>query len=74
LSNAKDKLNRKHGDLIVMNNLFVKGAGFGHDTNVVTIIDRFGEIKELPKISKVKVADNVLDCLLAVIKKDTSCE
>ena len=74
LSNAKDKLIRKHGDLIVMNNLFVEGAGFGHDTNVVTIIDRFGKIKELPKISKVKVADNVLDCLLAVIQKDTSCE
>tara|TARA_B100001250_G_scaffold394744_1_gene398992 strand:+ start:5404 stop:6612 length:1209 start_codon:yes stop_codon:yes gene_type:complete len=74
LSNAKDKLIRKQGDLIVMNNLFVEGAGFGHDTNVVTIIDRFGEIKELPKISKDKVADNVLDCLLAVIQKDTSCE
>ena len=74
LSNAKDKLIRKHGDLIVMNNLFVEGAGFGHDTNVVTIIDRFGEIKEVPKISKDKVADKVLDSLLAIIHNDTPCE
>jgi len=74
LSNAKDKLIRKNGDLVVLNNLFVEGAGFGHDTNVVTIIDRFGKTVELPKISKDEVAEKILDCLLAIIHKDTSYE
>ena len=39
LNNAKDKLARKNFDLIVLNSLNDKGAGFGHDTNQITIVD-----------------------------------
>ena len=70
LANAKDKLIQKNGDLIVLNNLSVEGAGFGCDTNVVTIIDRLGQIIELPKMSKDEVADKILYRLLEDIHKD----
>ena len=64
ITNAKDKLKGKQGDIVVVNNLLVDGAGFGHDTNVVTIIDRFGKVLELPKMSKDDVANKILDCLV----------
>lgn len=62
LENSRGKLERKHVDLIVANNLKVEGAGFGTDTNVVTFITKDG-IRELPKMSK----DEVADCLLTEI-------
>ena len=74
LANAKDKLIQKNGDLIVLNNLSIEGAGFGHDTNVVTIIDRFGQIIEVPKMSKDGVADKVLNRLLEDLRKDGSSD
>lgn len=62
LENSRAKLERKHVDLIVANNLKVEGAGFGTDTNVVTFITKDG-IRELPKMSK----DEAADCLLTEI-------
>lgn len=44
LDNAKKKLSKKNLDFIVLNSLHDKGAGFGHDTNKITIIDRDGTI------------------------------
>ena len=49
--------------MIVANNLKVEGAGFGTDTNVVTIITKDSE-KELPKMSKEQVADELLTQIL----------
>ncbi len=60
LSNARKKLEEKYLDLIVLNDLNVSGAGFGVDTNVVTLIDG-GEAEPLPKMSKLEVADRILD-------------
>ena len=60
LENAKKKLEKKNADMIVANNLKVEGAGFGTDTNVVTLIKRDG-VKELPLLSKEQVAKAVLD-------------
>ncbi|MDE2998904.1 MAG: bifunctional phosphopantothenoylcysteine decarboxylase/phosphopantothenate--cysteine ligase CoaBC [Gemmatimonadota bacterium] len=60
LSNARKKLEEKFLDLIVLNDLNVPGAGFGVDTNVVTLIDG-GEAEPLPKMSKHEVADRILD-------------
>ena len=62
LENSRAKLAKKHIDMIVANNLKVEGAGFGTDTNVVTLITRDSE-KELPIMSKEEVAD----CLLTEI-------
>lgn len=53
---AKDKLSRKKLDLIVLNSLRDKGAGFGHDTNKVILFDKHNNKLELPLMSKDEVA------------------
>lgn len=63
MENSKNKLKKKNLDMICANNLKVAGAGFGTDTNVVTIITR-DETKELPLESKEKVASDIIDCIL----------
>ena len=60
IENSKAKLVKKNVDMIVANNLKVEGAGFGVDTNVVTIITK-DNVKELPVMSKAEVADRILD-------------
>jgi phosphopantothenoylcysteine decarboxylase/phosphopantothenate--cysteine ligase len=60
LQNSAAKLEKKHLDLIAANNLKVAGAGFGVDTNVVTLIAPDGA-RELPLMSKAAVADAILD-------------
>ena len=50
--------------MIVANNLKQEGAGFGTDTNVVTLLTR-EETRELPLLSKEEVADRLLDHILA---------
>lgn len=64
LENSRAKLERKHIDMIAANNLKVEGAGFGTDTNVVTIITEDME-KELPMMSKEEVACALLDEIMA---------
>lgn len=61
VANAKKKLKEKNLDLIVANNVNEPGAGFGVDTNIVTIIDKKGNAQELPKMTKEEVAWRVLD-------------
>jgi len=63
LRNAKEKLIRKKLDFIVLNSLKNKGAGFGTDTNVVTIIDKNGKVDKLPRMSKFEVATQILNRL-----------
>lgn len=63
LNNSKKKLEKKNVDMIVANNLRVEGAGFGTDTNVVTIITK-DNLCELPKLSKDEVADIILDRII----------
>ncbi|MCI8771213.1 MAG: bifunctional phosphopantothenoylcysteine decarboxylase/phosphopantothenate--cysteine ligase CoaBC [Lachnospiraceae bacterium] len=63
IENSKKKLEKKNLDMIAANNLKVEGAGFGVDTNVVTLICRDG-IKELPQMSKEEVAAALLDELI----------
>lgn len=60
LENSRKKLEKKHIDMIVANNLTVEGAGFGTDTNVVTIITPDQE-ETLEKMSKDQVALTLLD-------------
>ncbi len=64
VENSRSKLLRKHLDMIVANNLKVAGAGFGVDTNVVTLITG-KELLELPLLSKDEVAARLLDEILA---------
>lgn len=63
LENSITKLVKKNLDMVVANNLKVEGAGFGTNTNVVTIITRKGG-EQLPLMSKDDVADKILDAII----------
>jgi phosphopantothenoylcysteine decarboxylase/phosphopantothenate--cysteine ligase len=64
-SNALGKMQRKNFDMIVLNSLNDSGAGFGYDTNKVTILHRSGNKKTLPLMSKKEVAEKSVDEILA---------
>ena len=63
LENSVAKLVKKNLDMIVANNLKVEGAGFGVNTNVVTLITRKGG-EQLPLMSKDDVAEKLLDAIM----------
>lgn len=62
LENSRVKLLKKHADMIVANNLKTAGAGFGTDTNVVTIITA-EDCRELELMSKADVAHEIVNCI-----------
>jgi phosphopantothenoylcysteine decarboxylase/phosphopantothenate--cysteine ligase len=62
--NARKKLAAKNADLIVANNVTAEGAGFDHDTNIVTLFSRDGRDLALPKLTKSDVAQRILDEVL----------
>ncbi|MDO4622303.1 MAG: bifunctional phosphopantothenoylcysteine decarboxylase/phosphopantothenate--cysteine ligase CoaBC [Eubacteriales bacterium] len=64
LANSTKKLESKNVDMIVANSLRNAGAGFGTDTNIVTMISREG-IEELPLLSKEETAARILDSIIA---------
>ena len=67
LVNAKDKLLRKHFDLIVLNSMQDKGAGFAHDTNKITVIDSAGNTKTFALKTKAEVAKDILELVVQKI-------
>lgn len=64
LANAQSKLERKNLDLIVLNSLQDKGAGFGGSTNKVTFINNNGDIKNRPLMSKAEVATELIELII----------
>lgn len=66
LENAKSKLKNKNCDLLILNSLQHKGAGFGHDTNRVSILDRHNNISTFELKSKTAVADDILHAIIAI--------
>lgn len=64
LKNAKDKMERKNLDLIVLNSLQDKGAGFRVDTNKVTIIDRHSGLTAYDTKTKREVAEDIVECIV----------
>ena len=68
LENSRKKLEKKNIDMIVANNLRQEGAGFGVDTNIVTLITKDSE-ESLPMLSKDEVALKILDAIAARIKE-----
>jgi phosphopantothenoylcysteine decarboxylase / phosphopantothenate---cysteine ligase len=68
LANAQSKLVRKNFDFIVLNSLQEPGAGFGHDTNKVTIIRRDGSVQPWPLLSKQQVAEKIVDLIVELIQ------
>ncbi|WP_348689727.1 bifunctional phosphopantothenoylcysteine decarboxylase/phosphopantothenate--cysteine ligase CoaBC [Paramuribaculum intestinale] len=66
MDNAADKMKRKHLDMIVLNSLRDKGAGFGTDTNLVTILSADGRSTRYDLKSKREVACDILDQICAM--------
>ncbi len=71
IEHAKQKLERKNLDFIVLNSLRDSGAGFGHDTNRITIIDKNGNQKAFPLKSKDEVANDILEYSLEILQNTT---
>ena len=61
---ALEKLKNKNADMIVMNSLNDKGAGFGTDTNKITIFDKSGKEFNYELMSKKAVAKNIVDTII----------
>ena len=68
LINAKEKLKKKNLDAIILNSLKDKGAGFGTDTNKITIIPQNNKIVSFELKEKLKVAEDILDFIEGLIK------
>lgn len=66
---AKKKLKEKKADVIVLNSIRDKGAGFGHDTNKVQFFLANGKSKKLPLLAKTEVAKKIVQQLIDLIKK-----
>jgi phosphopantothenoylcysteine decarboxylase/phosphopantothenate--cysteine ligase len=69
LSNAREKLEKKNMDFIVANNLREKGAGFRTDTNIITIINRKGNVESFKKMTKTAAAGAILDHVKKMIEE-----
>jgi phosphopantothenoylcysteine decarboxylase/phosphopantothenate--cysteine ligase len=66
IENAIEKLQKKHCDLFVANDISATDSGFEVDENKVTFIDKNGKIEELPLMSKRDVADRILDKIIEI--------
>ncbi|MCD7736271.1 MAG: bifunctional phosphopantothenoylcysteine decarboxylase/phosphopantothenate--cysteine ligase CoaBC [Lachnospiraceae bacterium] len=69
LAHAREKLRRKHLDLIAANNVRTKGAGFGTDTNVITLLTEDDQT-ELELMSKEEAADRIADAIMEIRSRD----
>lgn len=67
VENATGKLRRKNFDFIVLNSLRDKGAGFNHDTNKVTLIDKDNKFEEFELKSKVAVANDIVNKIVKML-------
>jgi phosphopantothenoylcysteine decarboxylase / phosphopantothenate---cysteine ligase len=68
LASATSKLVHKNLDIIIMNSMQDKGAGFGYDTNRITIIDRNNNIDKFELKSKDEAARDILDKIVSMLK------
>lgn len=67
---GREKLQEKNLDLIVANDVTRPGAGFGADTNIVTLIFADGRVEALPKLSKRGVAERILDAVIKLLQEE----
>ena len=67
LSHAKNKLEKKNLDLIVLNSLNDEGAGFGYDTNKITVVDHAGKVTPYKLKKKDEVADDVFKHIIELM-------
>jgi phosphopantothenoylcysteine decarboxylase / phosphopantothenate---cysteine ligase len=67
MNNAISKIHKKNLDFIVLNSLQDEGAGFGHDTNKINIINKLGVVKKFDLKSKKEVAQDIINELIELI-------
>jgi phosphopantothenoylcysteine decarboxylase/phosphopantothenate--cysteine ligase len=67
IANARKKLETKHLDMIVANDITHPDSGFDADTNRVTIIDKSGKAEDLPLMSKREVAEKIMDRVVGMV-------
>jgi phosphopantothenoylcysteine decarboxylase / phosphopantothenate---cysteine ligase len=65
---AKEKLIKKNADMIVANDVLAEGAGFGTDTNIVTLVTKSSESIKLPLLSKKDVAKEILSEIVQMVQ------
>lgn len=70
--NAKEKLEKKNCDMLIANNLFVSGAGFQTDTNIVSLLTK-DSIEHLPKLSKEELGQKILKTMMKIEEGKTKC-
>lgn len=70
--NAKEKLEKKNCDMLIANNLFVSGAGFQTDTNIVSLLTK-DSIEHLPKLSKEELGQKILEIMMKIEEGKTKC-
>ena len=70
--NAKEKLEKKNCDMLIANNLFVSGAGFQTDTNIVSLLTK-DSIEHLPKLSKEEIGQKILETMMKIEEGKTKC-
>jgi len=71
LANAEKKLREKNLDLVVLNSLNDPGAGFGHKTNKITLIDTRNQVRTFELKSKAEVADDITEAILDLKKMES---
>jgi phosphopantothenoylcysteine decarboxylase/phosphopantothenate--cysteine ligase len=71
LKNGRAKLKKKNLDMLVLNDVSKSGAGFDYDTNIVRFLHRSGEEEQMEIMSKEKVADLILDRVIAMRRQVT---
>jgi phosphopantothenoylcysteine decarboxylase/phosphopantothenate--cysteine ligase len=69
LQNARDKMDRKNLDLIIVNNPTEAGAGFATDTNIAQILDKAGNVETLPLMSKDELAARIMERIAALYQE-----
>jgi phosphopantothenoylcysteine decarboxylase/phosphopantothenate--cysteine ligase len=69
LKHAREKLTGKNLDMIVANDVTQEGAGFDGDTNIVRFLTADGKVEELPKMSKLEVAESLLDRAVTLMSR-----
>lgn len=73
-ANAREKLAKKNLDLIVVNDVTQEGAGFGVDTNIVTLYRKNGTVHSLPKMTKNRVAREILQDITRFLLEEDADE
>lgn len=69
VDHARGKIKSKNFDLIVLNSLNNAGAGFGHDTNKISIIDKANNIQDFELKSKQEVAEDIINAIIAKLEE-----